>query len=314
MNMKRVPVSPSSSLSLKGSYFIAILLISVGLGLSYGQTLHDPFHFDDEEMIVQNDAIHLTDLSWKNIQPVISYNRPVAHLSNALNFYFNGLDPKGYHIVNLFIHFLTALVIYLLFIKTLALLQMNQRLPKIQGSKEGISLLGTLLWALHPVQTQAVTYIIQRMTSLAALFFILSLLFYILGRQSNGKRSAAFYAISFLAALLAFGTKENTLLLPAAIFLYDLFFISRFNVRFSSQQAIFLVATFGLGLVWILWIYQGSNFGLTAMLSSKYGAGEMDPLLRVMTEWRVVVFYVTLLLFPNPGRMNLDHDFSFSTG
>ncbi|MFI5305648.1 MAG: tetratricopeptide repeat protein, partial [Nitrospiria bacterium] len=276
-------------------------------------TLHYPFHFDDKDAIVENDGIHLTDISWKNILQVISLNRPIANLSNAMNFYYNGLDPAGYHVANIFIHFLAAIAVYALFVKTLKLLQKNKQIAEIQGSKEGIPLLGAMLWALHPIQTQSVTYIVQRMTSLAALFFVLSLLFYILGREKRGMVSFSCYLTSLFFGILAIGSKENTLFLPVTIFLYDFFFMSWFKIRFSSKQMICLILALGVGLAWILWIYQGSIIRINSLVSSKYGAGEMDPLFRVMTEWRVVIFYLTLLLFPSPARMNLDHDFSFST-
>jgi tetratricopeptide (TPR) repeat protein len=304
-------------------HLLAIIFISLSILLTYGQTLHYAFQFDDQRAFLISSVDHLQELTWASLSPIIQSNRPVAHLSFAINYYLGGLDVRGYHLFNIGVHWGTALVIYALFLETLSLSGGRQQNPLGIGNqkvlwnyREWIALIGALLWAVHPVQTQAVTYVVQRMASLAAFFYLLSLLFYILGRTRSGSRVLLFYSISAVSALLAVGTKENSLTLPLMILLYDLFFITRFSIRFSAKEAgilggFLLVGT--AGLVYVFTMYRGTQ-SVVGMLSANYGLDEMSAYLRVISEWRVLLFYLTLLILPLPSRMNLDPDFPLSKG
>jgi protein O-mannosyl-transferase len=184
--------------------FAAILLIILVGGIVYANTFNVPFILDDEKVIENNGIIRSIDYFYAN-----SYgydympNRYIACLTFALNFHFGGLEVAGYHAVNLFVHLLTALLVY-------ALLRLTFRTPFFQVAGLGaavsapvagghspssptrfspflapgffIPLFAALLFVVHPVQTQAVTYIVQRMTSLATMFYLLSLVLYVLAR------------------------------------------------------------------------------------------------------------------------------------
>ncbi len=272
----------------------------------YGHTLGAFFHLDDFPTFVLKDSLHWTELNGEKVFAVLRGNRPIPGLSFGLNYYFGGLNVSGYHLVNISIHVLNAFLVYLIFYKTLFLVQSPEK------TRTRTALFAALLWAVHPVQTQAVTYIVQRMTTLVAFFFFLSLYFYILAREKNGKASRFYFFFSILSAFLAFGTKENSLMLSPVIMMYEVFFISRFRFEFTLKRLfaiLFLLFSFLSGLLYIGHIYIGSISNLFPALSRNYGGGNLDPVLRMMTEWRVLVFYLTLLLFPLPGRMNLDHDF-----
>ncbi|MFI5303987.1 MAG: tetratricopeptide repeat protein [Nitrospiria bacterium] len=254
-------------------------------------------------------------MTWDNIAPIFHSNRPVSNLTFALNFYFDRLETRGYHIFNILIHFGTTMVIYFLFLKTLGLCELRKEGFWMEHRSK-IALMGALLWAVHPVQTQAVTYVVQRMASMAAFFYLLSLLAYIYGRTCHGSKALGWFLLSAVSALMAFGTKENSLTLPLIIFLYDLFFINSFKIKVSRRQIFILlgiVAGGVIGLSYIIYTYKGSN-SFTGMLLANYSTEDMDSGLRVMSEWRVLVFYMSLLLFPLPSRMNLDPDFPFSHG
>lgn len=313
LGLKREETAPQTEVSLK-FHFIAVLFIFFSILLAYGHTLNYAFHFDDLKTFVENPNLHIKDLSWNHLSPILHANRPIANLTYALNFYFDRLETRGYHLVNILIHFVTAVLVYFIFLKTLSLPGLEEPFSTLTFYRDKISLLGALLWAVHPVQTQAVTYVVQRMASLAAMFYLLSLLAYIQGRLSRGKGSRWWLGFSALSALLAFGTKENTLTLPVIIGLYDLFLISRFKIHFSRRHMIILLGLLAGLIVGGSWIYKlyGSTGGFLSMLSANYGTDEMDSMLRVMTEWRVIILYLTLLLFPYPGRMSLDYDFPMS--
>ncbi|HXN05491.1 MAG TPA: tetratricopeptide repeat protein, partial [Nitrospiria bacterium] len=146
------------------------------------------------------------------------------------------------------------------------------------------------------------------------LFYLLSLLAYIQGRTEAGSRSYLWFGISAVAAFLALETKENAVTLPVTMLLYDLFFINRFNLQISRKQwtifSLVLLMFLG-GLLFVIQTFKGSGT-LYSMLTAQYGTEEMDPLLRTMSEWRVLLYYLFLMIFPLPSFQTLDYEFPFS--
>jgi protein O-mannosyl-transferase len=167
---------------------LAIILLAV-----YGNSFNCSWHFDDEPNITENPNLHMTKLTWEQVNKALKsdrnnphfFYRPVACLSFALNHYFGGLDVFGYHLVNLMIHFLSSVFLFLFIFNTLHLPSLRER---YSSNAYAIALLATVLWAINPIQTQAVTYIVQRMASLAAMFYILSMYFYLKARTADQAR------------------------------------------------------------------------------------------------------------------------------
>ncbi len=165
----------------------AVLSLAVLVGLIYSDSLHVPFLFDDMCNIKENANLFLSDLSWNSLRktfygmnaPRTTLVRPFASLSFGLNYYFGGFDTIGYHAVNISVHFLAALFLYLFIRETLRLPALRSRYG---SSAHSTALLAAVLWASHPIQTQAVTYIVQRMASMAALFYVASIFFFARGR------------------------------------------------------------------------------------------------------------------------------------
>jgi hypothetical protein len=170
-----------------------LLIIFLGL-LAYSNTFGVPFTFDDRDYIENNilvtqpgeilSPLFTTSLLPRSNVKLTVFTRYLGHLSSAFNFRVHGLDIAGYHATNLAIHIINALLVYWLILASF-------RTPSLRGSalRESsglIALLGTLLFVSHPVQTQAVTYITQRFTSLCAMFYLLSLTLYIKARLSEG--------------------------------------------------------------------------------------------------------------------------------
>ncbi|MBI4839389.1 MAG: hypothetical protein HY806_09700, partial [Nitrospirae bacterium] len=233
------------------------LTIIIGL-IAYSNTFHVPFQFDDINNIVKNSFVkdlgYFTEPSKTKTAEAkgIEYyafkydgfkNRFIGFLTFALNYRLHSLDVTGYHIVNLAIHLLNALLIYrlvLLTFQTPFFRDFNSTfnlhpstLPISHPSL--IALFSSLLFVSHPIQTQAVTYIIQRLTSLATLFYLLSLVMYVKFRTHNTKKkqkifslsSVFWYLTSVLSAVLAMKTKEIAFTLPVIIVLYEFFFFSK---------------------------------------------------------------------------------------
>lgn len=297
--------------TLKRHGFHAILMLALLFAI-YSNSFDDSWHFDDYLNIVNNGAVHIRSLTWVELEKAMHgisdsgrWSRPVSYATFALNYYFHGLDVSGYHAVNLIIHCLTAFFLYLFILSTL-------RLPIFQGRyehrAESIALLSTVLWAVNPVQTSAVTYIVQRMAGLAALFYILSMYLFLKGRVAN---RAGFqwvcYLLSFLAGVLSIGSKENAATLPVSLWLFDLILI-----RGMGPEAVKKSLKYGVAALLVI---LGTGFLFFADIPSLIGDFSIRPFTaweRLITEPRIMLFYVSLLLYPVTQRLTLVHDFEVS--
>jgi tetratricopeptide (TPR) repeat protein len=284
--------------------WICIAVITAVTTLVYLNSLRVPFIFDDIYGIVNNPAIHLEDLSLTELKEAMRNNRPVSSISLALNYYFGGFNVVGYHMVNLLIHCLTAALVYIFFLKI------------FPPSASAYAFWGSLLWSVHPVHTQAVTYMIQRMTGLATLFFMLSLVLYIQGSANSGRKRILFFLFAGTAGLLGMGSKEIAVTLPLIILLYELYFRARFDPsslkRLWKDWLPFVAVT--LVFIAVYLIRQGGLIvGLQALLTKDFTSETLTSMERLLTESRVILFYLSLLVLPLPSRLNLDHDFTLST-
>jgi len=311
-------------------YVLIMSMILLG-ALSYANTLEAPFVFDDAHNILGNTNIRVSELNTRSLikagfgGPLKT--RPLAYISFALNYYFNGFAVQGYHAVNITIHLMTGVFLYL-FIKIL--LKRVQAQEFFYKNDRTIAFLSATIWLVHPVQTQSVTYIVQRMNSMAAMFYIMSLFFYVQARdlKADGRalstsasdktianlnnkshvgvriRPILLFVLSALAGGMALCSKEIAVTLPVMIFIVEWFFYQGLSRKWVIRQGmvwlgvlIFIVIAGSFFIDSPRFSYQNYNFSLTQ---------------RLMTEFRVVATYIGLLLFPNPGRLNLDYDYSIS--
>ena len=172
------------------SPFVAALLLSALILLIYSDSLDCSWQFDDITNITNNRFLHIEDLSLQNLERTLLADpgrpghlyRPVACLTFGLNYYFGGLHVLGYHLVNIVVHILCSILLFLFLHHTLNSFSFGCRYASRSSL---IALTAALMWAVHPIQVQSVTYIVQRMTSLAGLFYLLSMYFYAKGRTTR---------------------------------------------------------------------------------------------------------------------------------
>ncbi len=209
---------------IKSTYFKVTLIVLIFLSLGfliYSNTLENPFVFDDTVRILGNPDIRLDELNAKSLWDAAfgkfsARSRPIGNISFALNYYFHQYELSGYHMVNIIVHILNGILLWIFLEKTLSLISV------LSEKKHGqwIALLAALLWLVNPVQTQSVTYIVQRLNSMAAMFFLLSFIFYLNGRLATKKGLMWFWFLgSALGWFMALGCKQNTATLPVFIFL-----------------------------------------------------------------------------------------------
>lgn len=293
----------------------ATLLGILALGaVLYGHTLDAPFMLDDERNILQNPQIRLRELRLAPLAEAAfggPLRRPVAYLSLALNYRAGGYDTTGYHLVNIGIHLVSALLVYALALVTLereAALPSTPRGAGLHG--QAAAAFAALLFVAHPVQIQAVTYVIQRMTSLAVLFYLLALLLYVHGRmRPPGLGRWGCWAGGAFAWLLALGSKEIAVTLPFVVWLYEWYFFQDLS-RGWLRRRLPLLLGLALAALLLVFVYAGPD-----PLGRVLGWYDRRPFTleqRLLTELRVVVLYLSLLFLPLPGRLNLVHDVRLS--
>ena len=149
-------------------------------------------------------------------------SRPVVQWSLAVNYALGGLNPFGYHLTNDLLHALTALALLGVVRRTL---RTNRLVATFGVAADGLGFAVALLWALHPLDTESVTYIIQRSESMAGLFSMLTL--YCVIRGATGARTIAWNCLAVLSCALAGGSKPVAAVIPFAVLAYDWVFLSR---------------------------------------------------------------------------------------
>ena len=290
----------------------AFFLLFVSLVIIYSNSFNGTWVFDDNPNIVDNENIQMKKLSWDNIVQSFqgrsnqedSISRPLAYLSFAINFYLDGKQVFGYHLINFLVHFLAAIFLYLFILNILKLPLLRD---SYQDKAHSIALLASFIWAIHPIQVTAVTYIVQRMTSMAALFYILSMYFYLKGRmEKDRKNQILFFLGCGIAAVCAFASKENAAMLPVSIFVFDLLLIQGVSKRNLIKNLKIAIVPFLL-VLFLGWSYTD----LTSILSG-YENRPFDCSERLLTESRVFIFYISLLVYPIYSRLTLLQDIQIS--
>jgi len=307
-------LEPELDLSPCRKHVFAIVTLFIIILAIYSNTFHASWHFDDEPNILDRKEIHLKEITWQEIQKTFfkdegNLYRPIACLSLALNYYVGKDNVFGYHVINFSIHLLAAVFLFLFLYETLNLPLLK---AKYGPNSYFVALLATVFWAINPIQTQAITYIVQRMASMAGMFYIMSIYFYLKGRTSTSKLSIlSYYFFCFVAAVFAFGSKENAAMLPISIFFFDLFIIqglTKENIK-KNSLILFILLLIPLALALAL---KGPSIFTTEHLFLGYEHRAFTLFERLLTEPRIIIYYISLLLYPMPDRLCISHDIPIS--
>jgi hypothetical protein len=298
-------------------HLIAIGLIAGVALVAYSNTFHVPFHYDDRPNIVENPNVQITVLTWDRVERLIknTYNvsiRVFSYFTFALNYYFGGFNVFGYHLVNLLIHIASGIFLYWFLLLTFNLPSLKEKYGPISYKA---ALFSSLIFVSHPIQTQSVTYIVQRMASMAGMFYLLSLVLYIKGRLSTGWPRGFYFGGMVLSYLLGVFSKENVAILPLFIALYEFYFFQNFDLSPRGKKILFALLGVLLALGVFGFIIWGQRYMQEIKGGYEYRASLSSPFTmweRVLTQSRVVVYYLSLLVFPHPSRLNLDYDFPIS--
>jgi tetratricopeptide (TPR) repeat protein len=326
--------------------FSIVLLFVAMVALIYSNILEAPFVLDDTIRIQDNPHIRITNLSIKEIvkagwNKASASTRPIGNITFALNYYFHQYNLKGYHIVNIVVHTCAGFFLFLFIKTTLSIFPLRSK----YNNPVLIALFATLIWLVHPVQTQSVTYIVQRLNSLAAMFYVLSFWLYVKGRLSQKQNFRElkpdkiakikaqpikgntkpptpdprppipyyylWFAGSVLAWILALGCKQNAAMLPFFIVLYEWYFFQDLDKKWFKRHLKYVLGVFVLFL-FISIIFLGFSPWKKISNIGDYAKKEFTIKERALTQPRVVIYYLSIIILPHPSRLNLDYDFPLS--
>jgi Flp pilus assembly protein TadD len=255
--------------------------------MAYAGSFSLPFHFDDMSSIPGNPSIrHLASAFFPPINRTVT-GRPFLNLSLAVNYAISGTSAWSYHATNLAIHVLAGLTLFGIVRRTLA--------SRWRGPSTAAAFSVALLWTLHPLQTGAVTYVIQRAESLMGLLYLLTLYCFLRGAGAGGPSRRLWFAASVSACLLGMATKEVMASAPLIVLLYDRAFVAgsfreAWRRRWSVHAS--LAATW-LILAYLVFFTQrsGTVAGVDGDLSWwRYG----------LTQFPAITHYLKLCLLPFP--------------
>jgi tetratricopeptide (TPR) repeat protein len=280
---------------------LALALLAVATAAVYLPALGAPFVLDDFPSIVDNALIH----RWRGFAALHAFApmRWITYLTFVLDQRLGGLDPRGYHAVNILIHILAALAVY-------GLARALLRTPRLEGAvtpeaRTTLPLLAAALFALHPLHTEAVTYVVQRLTSLVALFYIATLAAWIEARLATTTTARTAWGAGCAAlALLALFSKETAATLPLAILLVEIVGFGPGRKRLlvlSGAMALVLAAAFVVAVV----SYRLPLFSRRAIGGLASQTAEFGHLASLGVQARVLWIYFRLFLWP--AGLHLDH-------
>jgi len=261
------------------------LMINVVGWAVYSNTFQVPFLFDDLPGISENRAIRAL---WPPSAVFSASNRPFAHYTFAINYALHGEQVWGYHALNLAIHLAAADCLWGIVRCTLA----SQSGP-LRRYGDGIALAAALIWLAHPLQTQAVTYIIQRMESLMGLAYLLTLNAFI--RAQDSPRPTLWYAVSIFACALGMGCKEVMVTAPLIVLWYDRAFIAASWREIFTQRKFYYA---GLASSWVVLAWAVLHD------SKSYGQGDvlivenLTPWTYLVSQSGVIAHYLRLSFWP----------------
>jgi protein O-mannosyl-transferase len=309
---KKIPTKTGREWQLPTGHLIAIALIAGVALLAYSNTFSVPFNFDDLANITQNPNVQIRSLSWDNLERLVKNTykesiRVFSYFTLALNYYLGGPNVFGYHLVNLIIHIASGIFLYWFLILTFNLPTLKERYG---SASYKVALFTSLIFITHPIQTQSVTYIVQRMASMAGMFYLLTMALYIKGRLSSGWSRFLYFVGMVLTYLLGTFSKENVAILPLFIALYEFYFFQDLDLSRRGKKVVFVL----VGMLIILGAFGLIIWGPRYMdvIEEGYKFRTFTMWERVLTQFRVVLYYLTLLIYPHPSRLNLDYDFPIS--
>jgi tetratricopeptide (TPR) repeat protein len=281
---------------MKWRHLAPWLVIGAGF-LVYCNSLVCPFVYDDFGSILQNPTIRRLWPIWQPLSPphrggITVEGRPIVNVSLALNYAISGYQPWSYHGLNILLHVLSALALMGIVRRTL--LQPVLR-PRFHAAADRVALAVAVLWVVHPLTTESVTYVVQRAESLMGLFYFLTLYAFIRGAESP--RARLWFVGSVTTCALGMASKEVMASAPVVVLLYDAALVSGSVPKALRSRWPYYLALAGTWIVLACLVVYGGTLNNLVVNAKVYGVTRWRYLL---TQSEVIPFYLRLAIFPHP--------------
>lgn len=294
----RTPPDPAPP--LREAEWLFPLAIAAAALLAYANTFAVPYLLDDPISLVENESVRSLWPPWRALwgpdQTSVA-GRPILNFSFALCHAVAGYTVWIYHAGNIAIHVSAALALFGLIRRALWL--PRQRAAFGEASAR-LAFAAALLWALHPLQTQAVTYIMARSESLSGLFYILTL--YCFARAAEGAHEREWSAAAVAACALGMGTKETVATAPIMALLFDRSLVSGSFKAALGRRSGLHGALCAAWLILALLMMPGPRSG-----SAGFSFSTIGPLDYLKIESEVLVRYLRLSIWPSPLIFDYGH-------
>ena len=293
---------------IAGSILLLLLVV-----ITYRDAPENGFHFDDSRNIYRYPPVMVTELTATNVidagRSALLSTRPLPSMSFAIDWARGAGSARPFQQTNIAIHGAAAVAVFGLFLVVFGQLRYPHWVTAVSA------FIGAALWACHPIQVQAVTYIVQRMTSMAALFTILTVLLYLLGRLSpSTRRRWLFFGLAALCWILGLASKETAVIAPFLVLLVE-YGVLRHGEPLLRNRADPLLLTLPAVLVLLVVIDMVSGAGpLSKIFLPGYELRDFTLSERLLTQPRVIGLHLSQIVWPLPGRFSLEHDVAVSTG
>ena len=274
---------------------VAGLTITLAALAVYHNSLSAPFNFDDIVAIVENPSIRRLWPIWDVLSParasgVTTSGRPLLNLSLTINHALGGMAVWGYHGFNLGIHICAGLTLFGIVRRTLHRPVVPERFGAVATP---LATAVAVLWTIHPLQTESVTYVVQRAESLMGLFYLLTMYCFIRGIESPS--SGRWFSLSVAACLAGMATKEVMVTAPMMVFLYDRTFVAgTFSEAWKRRWRLYI----GLVSTWLLLGY------LVVGMGNRAGTAGFGTHVRwweyALTQCWAIPHYLRLSVWPHP--------------
>src|SRR5437870_8963133 len=294
MSRKKATPKTRPASRIPARWILVLLLSAIAIGTYAFYSFHAPLVFDDFQTIQRNTSVRFGEFYWNLLSA-----RSVLYLTFTLNYVWSGQEVWSYHLVNLLLHLINGLLIFLLGERIFGLVGLDAPRSRQYAT------FAAAFFLVHPVQTEAVTYISSRSELLSSFFYLAGFLTFV--RWPGPKVGFLCSLAVAVAYLFGIGSKETAVTLPASIFLYDFIFLFRaqFKALLSRWRFYLTFVVGGAGAIYFI---------ATKLLADSIGPnlpGHLSRLQYFLTELRVLIIYVRLVIFPI--GLNLDYDIRPST-
>ncbi|HEX3729831.1 MAG TPA: hypothetical protein VHV47_08505, partial [Opitutaceae bacterium] len=280
-------------MSLIGRPWFAAIVLAVAVVAAYANSLHGAFVWDDIPSIAENPMIEHFGTALRRPAAVnTTSGRPLVALSLAANYALSRRNAVGFHLGNVLIHLAAALALFGL-VRRLFLLPGWGGRYALHATVLALAVAG--IWALHPLQTQAVTYVIQRAESLMGLCYFLTL--YLFLRSGTSARPGRWRTLAVVACAAGMTAKEVMASAPLLVLLLDRTFLAGTFRRALASKPRFYGALFSTWaiLAWLVLSLHGNRGGSTGGLSA-----HAAWLPYWLTQFPAIATYLKLAFFPHP--------------